>query len=251
MALQQPAANTLARSLSIAGTLASPSSKKQAAGGTLNTVLARRLRDALPKLRPLAESQSESELLTQLANLKLDADLPYIKALTVKASMFTLRTMRRALDAVAASTRSEGDVPPLLGSKDMHVVGMLIAIIARWGLAACVEPGVLPDTMRDDLLGGEGRQEAIEELPDVPLLELDALVKEVIELGAPSEGPSTSTAVPNPLPELISTRTHICIVAALLQIKHNGKAGSEWASEQLSIILQRCIRQLVCSWTQV
>jgi hypothetical protein len=188
-------------------------------------------------MRALADAQADSALLARLSSVALDAELPTIKALTVHAAVFTLRLVRRALDLVAASTK---DDVPLLGSRDTHIVGMLVAILARWGLAACVEPGVLPDSMRDDLLGVKPSQGKLEELPDVKVLDLEQLTRDTITLGAPTDGPSTSTAVQNPLPQLIASRTDLCVIAALLQLKHDGQRASEWAAKELTRMLQRC-----------
>jgi hypothetical protein len=136
---------------------------------------------------------------------------------------------------------------PVFGMRDIKVIQLLAALVARWGLAALVETGILPPEMRDrpapapsDDVGvsqgsssrislldedGDGAKEA-ETLADMTREVVQHLLLTDPEHGAPQPKGEVRTVV---LPMLL-----LPALASLLQL---AKDGDTWADQSAGALL--------------
>lgn len=223
--------------LQTASTLVEPPAAPKKIGRTdketLGTVLSRRLVDFLGRTegdQRLVESAEVAEV------HRAGEDELVLKALTAKLALRCLTEISTLLRSPLLPSSSSA---PPIGARDAKLLQTLAGIIARWGLAAQVQEGILPPSLREKQ--PEDGAKVIEVSSEGDPLE--ATTRAVVTLISPGEGARVDLL--NPLRSLLLPSLFVPLLAALVQLGF-GEAKPSWSQEALDRLLNQCA-EFLCS----
>ena len=205
---------------------------------TLSSILARRLAGFLARI------EGEEDLLepSEVASVRnaVDADNE------VQSKALTAAMALRCISEVAALLRSpslpsSSSAPPL-GARDAKLLQTLAGIVARWGIAAQVQEGILPSSLRDKQAGDPDAKAKVVELQGddglAGVRDLDTTTRELIDIVSAPTG-VTRADLMNPLRSILLPSLLVPLIAALLQLGF-GDFQRTWAREALERLLNQC-----------
>jgi hypothetical protein len=187
-------------------------------------LLKRRLVHLSTRIRPLSLFEIDHSLPDDLEAYAQGSliDDSTSKNLTARSALALLSGINLAVSIQLRQLLPTQEAPPILGARDVKVVGQLGAVFARWGLAASVHPGIIAPSLRDDGLA------KIQSTPAASTstihdansaIPLKLATSTLTRIVLPKDGPSCSRyALSDPLPPLILPQVLPSLLAALIQL---------------------------------
>lgn len=220
--------------LKAATALAEPTAvaQKRSAGAkdkeTLGTVVGRRIAafgaqtDGLDRFTSPGEARAVSAC---------GPDTPEAE-IKVLAAALALRCIEEVATILRSPSLPSSSTAPPLGSRDSKVLQMLSGIVAKWGVAAQVEQGILPPSLREK----QQKDAKLSELSDDDEEgQLARTAERLFAIVAPTTGQGTDML--NPMRALVLPSVFVPLVAALLQLGY-GQDSLPWARTSLQSLLE-------------
>ena len=136
--------------------------------------------------------------------------------------------------------------PPRYGSRDSKVIGMLAGVVGRWGIAARVQDGVLPASVKERTKGApapaSGRFTDITE-DDYRSEGLEEVVRAVLGAVLLGKGVHRDSGA-GQLAAIILPQLMLPLVGALVQLAYKDPQAGAWAQESLTRLLRMCVTML-------
>jgi hypothetical protein len=233
-------------------------SNGSARANSQSELLKRRLSDFSARLGSLSLPDIDGALRDDLAAYARGSEAieTTSKALTARSALILLAGIEAAISLELRQLPPTEEAPPILGARDIKVTSQLGALVARWGLAASVQPGIVPPSLRDDGLKKAGTTpspNAIVMAGDA-MFPLETASKTVARMMLPKDDPSCSRFALDPLPPLLLPQVLTPLLAALIQLGWRQSPGSasagdtlhsteenEWARRDAARLVNQCV----------
>jgi hypothetical protein len=159
------------------------------------------------------------------------------KSLSARSALVLLAGIEAAASVELRQLPPTGEAPPILGARDVKVTSQLGALVARWGLIAGLEPGIVPLSLRDDGLKKATTMPSLNAsgMSADAGFSLETACKTMTTILLPKDDPSSSRYTLDPLPSLLLPQFLTPLLAALIQLGWRRCPGSANAGNILHL----------------